>query len=159
MSDLITRAPFDRHTIANGSHVSMHFSILLENGQEVDTTRGGRPASFVVGEGNLPEGIEKVLIGLKPGDYDQFDIAPDDCFGPRREENLQWMHPSKFAGMELEPGLMVSFAQAEGELPGVVLEVEDDRVCVDFNHPLAGKRLVFDVSVISVAPPADRLSE
>ena len=150
MSDLITREPFGRQAIAEGSTVSMHFTILLESGEQVDTTRDGRPATFVVGDGNLPPGFEQHLIGLVPGDDRRFEIKPEDAFGPHREENIQWLPEGRFGEMDLEVGLMVSFAQADGELPGVVRSIENGRVEVDFNHPLAGKRLLFDVSIIGV---------
>ncbi len=160
MSDeIISRQPFERSRIIAGAQVSMHFSILMEDGRQVDSTRGGQPAQFVVGDGNLPEGFERVLIGLEPGDDGQFEIEPEDAFGAHRQENIQWMPEGRFDGMDLEPGLIVSFAQAEGELPGVVQRIENGKVCVDFNHPLAGKRLIFDVSVISVTPPANRSSD
>ena len=158
MTDIISREPFSRAAIVPGSSVSMHFSILLEDGREVDSTRRGQPATFVVGDGNLPEGFEALLVGLVPGDDRQFDIPPEDAFGPHRVENVQWMAQGRFDGMDLEPGLIVSFAQAEGELPGVVMAIDNGKVCVDFNHPLAGKSLIFDVSIISVTPPTDRSS-
>ena len=159
MSDVISKAPFERYTIEVGSRVAMHFSMLLEDGQEVDSTRRGQPATFEVGDGNLPESFEALLIGLKPGDEEQFEIDPEQGFGEHREENIQWLYRDKFGDMDLELGLIVSFGQADGELPGVITDIEDDKVCVDFNHPLAGKRLIFDVTVISVSPPADRSSE
>ena len=158
MSDLISRQPFERAAIAPGSTVAMHFSLLLEDGHQVDSTRNGQPATFVVGDGSLPEGFESVLLGLEPGDDAQFELDPEAAFGPHREENVQWMPEGRFDGMDLELGLIVSFAQAEGELPGVVSAIENGKVCVDFNHPLAGKRLIFDVSVISVTPQSDRSS-
>jgi len=150
MTRIIAREPFARKTIVPGTQVTLHFSLLLADGREVDTTRRGKPVTCVIGDGNLPPAFEQVLLGLQPADDAQFEIAASDAFGPRREENLRWFPKSRFAGMELEPGLVVSFAEPGGELPGVVAVIGEESVQVDFNHPLAGQDLVFDVSIIAV---------
>lgn len=137
--------------IAPGARVTLHFSILLAGGEEVDTTRRGKPATFVVGDGNLPPGFERALIGLAAGDDEQIPISPEQGFGPRREENLRTMPRADFADAgALERGTVVSFHSPDGDLPGVVRELRGERVLVDFNHPLAGRSLVFDVSILKV---------
>lgn len=150
MSTIIAREPFARKSIAPGMRVTLHFSLLLADGREVDTTRRGKPVTCVIGDGNLPAAFEQVLLGLQPADDAQFPIAAADAFGPRREENLRWFPRDRFVGMTLEPGLVVSFTEPGGELPGVVLSVGAEAVQVDFNHPLAGQDLLFDVSIIAV---------
>lgn len=149
MSRLITSTA--QQPIGPGSRVTLHFSVLLETGEEVDTTRRGRPASFVMGDGNLLPGFEAVLVGLKAGDDAQIPLEPMAAFGERDPKNVQILPAEQFRGMALEPGLMVSFAAPDGELPGVVLRVFESTVEVDFNHPLAGRRLIFDVSILAVA--------
>ena len=148
MSRLITSTA--AQPIGPGSRVTLHFSVLLETGEEVDTTRRGRPASFVMGDGNLLPGFEAVLTGLKAGDDAQFPLEAADAFGEREPQNVRVLAADQFRGMVLEPGLMVSFAAPDGELPGVVLRVFESSVEVDFNHPLAGRRLIFDVSILAV---------
>jgi len=130
--------------------VTLHFSLLLADGREVDSTRRGAPVTCVIGDGNLPESFERLLLGLQPADDRQFSVPAAQAFGPRRDENLRWFGSEKFAGMDLEPGLVVAFAEPGGELPGVVRRVQGERVEVDFNHPLSGHDLIFDVSVIAV---------
>lgn len=138
-------------TIATGDRVRLHFALFLESGEEVDTTRRGDPAMLTIGDGNLLPGFESVLIGLKAGDDTQVLLEPEDAFGPRRQENVQRFRKDRFgADLRLEPGLMVSFQGPGGELPGVVRRVMEDHVEVDFNHPLAGRRILFDVSIIDV---------
>lgn len=148
MSRLITSTA--QQPIGPASRVTLHFSVLLETGEEVDTTRRGRPASFVMGDGNLLPGFEAALVGLKAGDDAQISLEPADAFGERDAKNVQILPAGQFRGMALEPGLMVSFAAPDGELPGVVLRVFESTVEVDFNHPLAGRRLIFDVSILAV---------
>jgi FKBP-type peptidyl-prolyl cis-trans isomerase SlpA len=135
------------------TRVTLHFSILLESGEEVDSTRRSRPATFTVGDGSLLPGFERALFGLSAGADEQLHIFARDGFGEQREENLRFMPRAQFAAdVAPEPGLVVSFAGPGGELPGVVRSIEGDLVVVDFNHPLAGKNLIFDVSILKVEP-------
>ena len=121
--------------IAPGARVTLHFSLLLASGEEVDSTRAGRPATFVVGDGRLPPGIERALMGLGAGADEQIPVAPADAFGELREENIRFMPRSQFdPSIELEPGVVVSFRAPDGELPGVVRSIEGDLVVVDFNR-------------------------
>lgn len=140
--------------IRPGVRVTLHFSIHLASGEEVDTTRRGKPAEFVVGDGNLPAGFEKALFGLRPGDDERIPIAPAAGFGLRKEENIRTLPRVDFPNAgDLEPGIMIAFAatgSTAGELPGVVTSVSAETVVVDFNHPLAGRDLVFDVTILAV---------
>jgi FKBP-type peptidyl-prolyl cis-trans isomerase SlpA len=144
-------------TITPGALVRLHFSVHLESGEEVDTTRRGSPAELVIGDGNLPPGFEAVLLGMRRGDDARITLEAEDAFGPHRQENVQIIHRDKFGeDMVLEEGLMVSFSAPGGELPGVVRRIMDGTVEVDFNHPLAGRRIVFDVSIVSVGDGSTR---
>ncbi|NJN52671.1 MAG: peptidylprolyl isomerase [Gammaproteobacteria bacterium] len=132
--------------------MTLHFSLLLQaTGQEIDSTRRGKPATFTVGDGTLPEGVERALFGLAAGADEQIVLSPQAAFGDAREENLRMMPRAKFAAdMALEPGVVVSFDGPGGHLPGVVKSLQGDLVVVDFNHPLAGKTLRFDVTILKV---------
>ncbi|WP_341707520.1 FKBP-type peptidyl-prolyl cis-trans isomerase [Halopseudomonas sp.] len=137
--------------IGHESEVTLHFTLKLPNGDVVDTTTDKQPATFKIGDGSLLPGFEQVLFGLKSGDCRSFDIEPERGFGPGSEQNIQTIARDQFDEMELEPGLLVIFADAAGgELPGVVKQVHDSVVEVDFNHPLAGKVITFDVEIVDV---------
>lgn len=142
-----------KSTIQAGSKVTLHFSLKLDNGQVMDSNFDQEPAELTVGDGNLPEGFESYLMGLAAGDEKQFTVPPEHAFGAHNPHNIQEMKRSAFAAdMPIAPGLVVSFADAKNaELPGVIAEVNGDDVSVDFNHPLAGKTLLFDVHIVSVA--------
>lgn len=141
--------------ISNGKQVELHFALKLENDQVVDTTFDKDPAKLVVGDGNLPEGFEELLVGLEAGDKHSFVVPPEKAFAQPNPNNVQTVKRSDFpADMELEEGLMVSFADAnQAELPGVISSMDESEVVVDFNHPLAGKVLKFDVEIITVSDP------
>jgi FKBP-type peptidyl-prolyl cis-trans isomerase SlpA len=136
--------------IDDNCRVTLHFAVLLESGEEVDTTRRSRPATFVIGDGSLLPGFERALMGMKAGDDAQIPLEPGEAFGERQDGNVRRLPAKAFSGIDLEPGLLVSFAAPEGELPGLVKCVDGSTVQVDFNHPLAGRRIIFDVSILRV---------
>ncbi len=140
--------------IGEGTEVTLHFAIKLEDGSIVDSNFDKKPATFTVGDKNLLDGFEKLLYGLTAGEKASFTVLPEQGFGQRNPNNIQEIPRDAFdAGMELMEGLVVSFADANNnELPGAVKSISDDIVMVDFNHPLAGRDLLFDVEIIDVQP-------
>lgn len=137
--------------IGEHSRVTLHFSLKLEDGTEVDTTFKGDPAAFSVGDGSLLPGFEKALFGLASGDEAEIEIPPELGFGQRNPANVQTVRRDSFSpDIKLEEGLVVSFDNGSGELPGVIRAVGEDEVTVDFNHPLAGQTLNFHVKIIAV---------
>lgn len=138
--------------IDSGTTVTLHFSLALENGHVVDSNFEASPATFTVGDGNLLAGFENPLMGLVDGDEREFSIAPENAFGQHNPQNVQAVERNNFDDGELELGTMFSFQNGDGELPGVVVEVQDSEVMVDFNHPLAGQTILFKVKIISVTP-------
>ena len=138
--------------IDSGTTVTLHFSLTLENGHIVDSNFEASPATFTVGDGNLLPGFESPLMGLVDGDEREFSILPENAFGQHNPQNVQAVERNNFEDRELELGTMFSFQNGDGELPGVVIEVQDNEVMVDFNHPLAGQIILFTVKIISVTP-------
>jgi FKBP-type peptidyl-prolyl cis-trans isomerase SlpA len=137
--------------ISPDKEVTLHFALKLESGDVVDSTFDKQPATFKFGDGNLLPGFELALQGLKAGDKRSLRIEPEHGFGQPNPQNLQVMPRSQFEGMELSEGLMVIFQDAaKGELPGVVSRFDAQQVTIDFNHPLAGKVLTFEVEILDV---------
>ncbi|MDH1056043.1 FKBP-type peptidyl-prolyl cis-trans isomerase [Aquipseudomonas alcaligenes] len=133
--------------------VTLHFALKLENGDVVDSTFDRQPATFKVGDGNLLPGFEVALYGFKAGDKRSLQIEPENAFGQPNPQNVQVMPRGQFQDMELSEGLLIIFNDAaNAELPGVVKAFDEQQVTIDFNHPLAGKTLSFDVEIIEVRP-------
>ena len=131
--------------------VTLHFALKLENGDVVDSTFDKQPATFKVGDGNLLPGFEAALFGFKAGDKRTLEVPPETAFGQPNPQNVQVIARSQFKDMELSEGLLVIFNDAANtELPGVVKVFDDEQVTIDFNHPLAGKTLTFDVEIKDV---------
>ncbi|WP_437881816.1 FKBP-type peptidyl-prolyl cis-trans isomerase [Pseudomonas sp. LRF_L74] len=143
----------DEQRIGSDKVVTLHFALKLATGEVVDTTFDKQPATFKVGDGNLLPGFEAALYGFKAGDKRTLQIEPENAFGQPNPQNVQVMPRSQFQDMELSEGLMVIFNDAANtELPGVVKAFDEAQVTIDFNHPLAGKTLSFDVEIIEVKP-------
>lgn len=142
----------EQPVIEPGSEVQMHFSIELEDGTVAETSFGGEPIRFVMGDGTLIQGLELALYGLKAGDEQSLRIDAETAFGHRDQEAIQTLPRDDFPpDMALEPGLIIGFTTPTGEeLPGAVLEVDSDEITVDFNHPLAGHEIKFDVRILDV---------
>ena len=154
-------ADIEALTIGPGSEVVMHFTLSLADGTVADSTREGEPLRFVMGDGTLIEGLELVLYGLKAGDRQCLSIEPRDAFGFPDEENIHTMPRNEFpTEMQLEPGMIIGFNTPSGEeVPGAIQEIKGDKVVVDFNHPLAGHEVIFDVEILEVKPGVSLIGE
>lgn len=139
--------------INESSEVIFHFSIKLEDGSAADSTKiHNKPARLVMGDGSLTENFEKCLLGLSEGDEKTFKLAPEDAFGLPNPDNIYYVDRSKFGSdTPAELGAIIAFTQPDGtELPGLIREVAGDSVTVDFNHPLAGQHVEFEVEILEV---------
>ena len=140
--------------VSEGTRVTLNFSVSLEDGSEVDSNFGADPVAFVVGDGSLLPGMERLLFGMLAGQRQLFTVPPEDAFGQPNDNNVQRLPRDQFDDdVELEVGLVFLFADAAGgEVPGMVVAFDAEQVTVDFNHPLAGRTILFDVLVHRVEP-------
>ena len=151
MTEIIN--PNDETRVAEGSKVDLHFSVAIENGVEIDNTRNREePVSLVIGDGSLLPSFEKALFGLRAGDRRTVSLPPEDAFGPWNPENIQTFDTVKFEQRPIV-GHMIEFEdKAKASLFGVVKSTNDDITEIDFNHPLAGKIISFEVEIFKVTP-------
>lgn len=139
--------------INTGSEVLFHFSIKLSDGSVADSTKvSGKPAKLVMGDGSLTPGFEACLLGLEAGQEASFTLPPEQAFGMPNPDNIYYVERDKFgADVTPEEGAIIAFTQPDGsELPGVIRSVAGQSVTVDFNHPLAGQTLTFEVEILEV---------
>ncbi len=140
-------------TINQNSAVTLHFTIKLKDGSVADSTHNlGKPAKFVMGDGSLSENFEQCLIGMEAGQNQAIELVADDAFGQPNPDNIHHMDRAKFIGeSEVEVGTIMAFSGPDGiEIPGIITEIAGDSVTVDFNHPLSGQDVIFDVEILSV---------
>ena len=140
--------------ISPRSTVTLHLSLALEDGTVAETTFEDEPLTFSMGDGTLVEGLELGLYGLKAGASQRLVLQPEQAFGRHDPDKRHQLARAEFpADMELEPGVIVGFDTPTGEeLPGTIVSLTDETVEVDFNHPLAGRVVVFEVEIIEVVP-------
>lgn len=141
------------NTITDESRVTLHYRITLEEGTVADSTfEDGEPITFSIGDGTLLPVVEQRLMGMQAGQQAEFILEPDQGFGYPDSENLHRLPLDDFTEQTLPaPGIIISFNTPMGDdVPGMILEVEDGQVLVDFNHPLAGHNLRFEVEIESV---------
>lgn len=140
-----------------GAHLTLHYRLrLASRDADVISTFGGKPATLQLGIGQLAEPLERCLIGLADGDKRSFRLAEGEAFGPRNPELVQRLARATFdahitADMQYEPGDLVELPAPDGgRYAGVVKEINEHYVLFDFNHPLAGQSLDFDVEILAV---------
>ena len=142
-------------SVQRESAVLVHFTLKLEDGSTAESTRAnGKPALFRLGDSSLSAALEQALLGTKVGEKRNFTLAPEDAFGSISPDLIQYFSRRDFidAG-EPEVGAIMLFSGMGGsEMPGVIREVSGDSITVDFNHPLAGHRVQFDVEVLEIDP-------
>jgi FKBP-type peptidyl-prolyl cis-trans isomerase SlpA len=139
--------------IGENSKVVMHYRITLEDGTVADSTwEDNEPLAFVMGDGTMMAGMEQSLLGLEQGHKQQIHLSPDQAFGYKDTANIHDLPRDDFdPQMPLEPGMVIGFTLPGGEeLPGMVTEVGEAFVRVDFNHPFSGHELNFEVEILSV---------
>ena len=134
-----------------GDRVTLHYRLEC-NGHEVVNTFPDEPESFTLGSGELEIRLEALLLGLQVGEHAAYELGPDEAFGPRDEELVHTLPRSDFpTDMELEVGHGVQFDLPNGKsMMGTVLAIDGETVTVDFNHPLAGQPVNFEVEILSV---------
>lgn len=143
--------------IQPGSRVRLHLTLRLADGTVVESTYDDAPLEFVVGDGTLVHGLEVALYGLRAGQRQSLTLHPDQAYGAHDPEAVGWLPRARFpAEMVLQPGSLVGFSGPDNEeVAALVIAVEPERVQIDFNHPLAGKPIVFESEILSVEPPAE----
>ncbi|HCG8040881.1 TPA: FKBP-type peptidyl-prolyl cis-trans isomerase [Vibrio parahaemolyticus] len=140
-------------TITNDSVVTLHFTIKMKDGSVADSTHNmGKPAKFVMGDGSLSENFEQCLVGLQSGENKAIELKAQDAFGMPNPDHIHHMDRTKFVGeAKVEVGTIMAFSGPDGmEIPGIITEIAGDSVTVDFNHPLAGQDVTFEVEILSV---------
>ncbi|RQO56240.1 peptidylprolyl isomerase [Paucibacter sp. KBW04] len=143
--------------IQAGSFLTLHYRLAGPDGGDVINTFADKPATLTLGTGELSPAIEARLIGLAEGTRSQFELAAGEAFGDRNPELLQRVRLSLLRELgdpdeQYSVGDVVQFPTPDGQgsYAGVVREVSGDALLFDFNHPLAGQPVSFEVQVIGV---------
>ena len=138
--------------IAANKAVSIDYTLTNDAGEVIDSSAGGAPLAYLQGAGNIIVGLEKALEGKKVGDQVKVAIEPEDAYGEYSAELVTTLSRAMFEGVdELEVGMQFHASAPDGGMQIVTIrDLDGDDVTVDGNHPLAGQRLNFDVTVVDV---------
>lgn len=137
--------------ITNGSSVSVNYTGRLEDGTIFDTSlqEGRTPLNATLGQGQLIPGFENGLIGMSIGEKKTIEIEPKDAYGDVNEQMVQEVALTQVPE-GIKEGDMLQGQNQYGPVQVTVKEVKESTVVLDMNHPLAGKKLIFDLEVVSV---------
>jgi FKBP-type peptidyl-prolyl cis-trans isomerase SlpA len=144
-------------SVETGSFLTLHYRLAGPDGADVINTFGAQPATLSLGEGQLAPAMESRLLGLTAGQRETFDLEPGVAFGTRNPALVQRVARSLLARLGPDDvswrvGDVVQFPRPDGEpgFAGTVREIGDEWLLFDFNHPLAGERVTFEVELIGV---------
>ena len=138
--------------IQQDSFLTLHYRLTTQDGEEVVSTFDLGPATIQMGNGELNENLEACLVGLVPGEHAIFDVPAEAGFGQHNPALVQRIAISALpVGQDLKENSLIEFTSPEGaEFAGFVRELGDTYALMDFNHPLAGKSLRFEVQIIGL---------
>jgi len=146
--------------IERNSIVTLHHQLGYTDGYLLEDSFESEPMTFRLGCGELAEGLELALLGLEVGDDQTLDITPDLAFGYPDDNLVKDLPRSDFADdFDPQEGLIVEFSTPDGQtLPGTIVDVDQQRVQVDFNHPLAGHTARYRVHIVEVENPPEEVT-
>ena len=142
--------------VADASYLTLHYRLASVDGKDIVSTFDGSPATLQLGQGQLAPFLEACLLGLEDGAQKSFDLPPEKAFGPRNPELVR--HVSRATLDEnsrldenYAVGDLVEFAApGGGQCAGILREIDNDGALFDFNHPLAGQSVRFEVKIIGI---------
>ncbi|GKT12053.1 MAG: FKBP-type peptidyl-prolyl cis-trans isomerase SlyD [Thiomicrorhabdus sp.] len=138
--------------IKKGSRVTFHYELRDESGEVIDSTFGEEPIIYIQGEGEIIEGLEALMDGEEPGFEAKATIEPEKAYGVTNEELVVFAGPENFDDdVEIEVGSTVETEDPDGEtIVFRIIEVSEDKVYLDGNHPLADQTLDYKIEVLEV---------
>ena len=140
--------------IREGSQVALEYTLSDEAGTVIESNKGKQPMSYIHGKSQIIPGLEKELSGMKVGEEKKILVKPEDGYGPVNPDAFQEVPKDKLPPEALKVGTMLMAQGPQGQgIPVRVHEIKDTTVIMDFNHPMAGKTLSFDVKVSEIKTP------
>lgn len=139
--------------VNNGDHVKVNYTGKLEDGSVFDSSEGKEPLAFTMGKGQLIPGFENAVEGMAVGESTTINIPSDKAYGERRDDLEMAIAKSELPdNVEPKEGMKLQMKQKTNNetIPVTVTAVDDDKVTIDANHPLAGQNLIFDIEVVDI---------
>jgi FKBP-type peptidyl-prolyl cis-trans isomerase SlpA len=139
-------------TVQANSRIRWRYQLFLPDGYRVETSENPQGDILQLGQGDMHPNLEHALVGLPEGEMTRLILLASEAFGMPDENAIQWLPRDSFpADMALADRQIISFALPSGqEIPGTILCIADDKVQVDFNHPLAGHHISFELEILAI---------
>lgn len=139
-----------------GDRVRVHYTGTFDDGRAFDSSVGGEPLEFTLGEGEVVAGFDAAITGMKVGQKKTVKLNPEQAYGHRREDQVMTVARNMLpAELKPKPGMQLQAAAPNGgQIVLIVVEANDDSVTLDGNHPLAGKRLTFEIELVEIGSAA-----
>jgi peptidylprolyl isomerase len=137
--------------VKSGDFVQVHYTGALEDGEVFDSSEGRGPLEFQAGGGGVIPGFNDAVMGMEVDEEKKVVLTPEDAYGPLRDDLKREFPTEMLGGEKVEVGQVLRFSSPRGPVSGTVLEVAADKFHVDFNHPLAGKNLVFTIKLAGIS--------
>jgi peptidylprolyl isomerase len=137
----------------SGDIVRVHYTGTLDDGTVFDTSAGNEPLEFTLGKGEVIEGFEAAVSGMRPGETKTIRIPAEEAYGPAYEELVLMVAKEEYPeDLEPEIGQILELQQPDGRVVIVrVTRIDDEGICLDANHPLAGRDLIFEIDLVAIA--------
>jgi peptidylprolyl isomerase len=138
--------------VKQGDKVKVHYHGKLTDGTTFDSSEGREPLEFEVGSGMVIPGFDNGVTGMSVGEKKTIQIPVEEAYGPKQDEMIMEFPKDRFPeGMTPEVGLQLNMSDGAGQtIPVIIVEVLDDAVILDANHPLAGEDLIFDLELVEI---------
>lgn len=138
----------------NGDKVRVHYHGKLRSGETFDSSEGREPLEFTIGSGQVIKGFDDGVTGMTAGEKKTVEIPVGDAYGEKNEEMIIEFPKSQFPpDMNPEVGMQLMMNNGQGQsFPVNIVEVRDETVLLDANHPLAGQDLIFDLELVEIVP-------
>jgi FKBP-type peptidyl-prolyl cis-trans isomerase SlyD len=137
--------------ISDNKVVVLHYAVSDSEDTLIDSSYDHNPLAVIQGSHYLIPGLENELVGHEAGDKFEVSVTAENAYGEREDGFVQTVPKAMFAGIEdLDVGSQLRATTDEGEQTVIVIDVQDDEITVDGNHPLAGMDLKFDVEILEV---------
>jgi FKBP-type peptidyl-prolyl cis-trans isomerase 2 len=142
--------------IKDGSQVSFEYTISDERGNVLDSNKGEQPVTYTQGQQEIISGLEQGLADMNIDEEKSIRLEPKDAYGPINPQGFKEVPKADVPAAGRKVGALLGARGARGEDVVIrVSEVKDDSVVLDFNHPLAGKILNFDIKLVAIQPPGE----
>jgi peptidylprolyl isomerase len=139
-------------SVKKGDTVKIHYTGRIKDGPVFDSSVERDPLEFEIGSGSIIKGLEKAVVGMKPGEKKEISVPPEEGYGDLDQKLLFDMPKEKIpADIKPEVGMRLQLVNSKGQtIPVLITEIKDESIKIDANHPLAGKELIFNIELLQI---------